>query len=82
MIDWIYFWNVSWFPALILIFPLVWITSKRILTSNNRKLAMERIDFLKFVILAIGLSILIFSVLIFLTGGINNYFFLQVGLFL
>ncbi|MHA2307587.1 MAG: hypothetical protein ACXACU_19580, partial [Candidatus Hodarchaeales archaeon] len=56
--------------------------SKRILTSNNRKLAMERIDFLKFVILAIGLSILIFSVLIFLTGGINNYFFLQVGLFL
>jgi hypothetical protein len=82
MIDWIYFWNVSWFPLLILIFPLVGITGKRMLTSSKTKLAMDQKDLLKFVILTLGLSSLIFGILIFLTGGINSYFLLQVGLFL
>jgi hypothetical protein len=80
MIDLEYFMEVSWIVFLAMLFPIFWLGIS--LIRNKQVLSIERRKLIQFLAVSLGLSTLIFIILIFLTGGINSYYFLQTGFFL
>ncbi|MHA1237201.1 MAG: hypothetical protein ACTSQ9_06045 [Candidatus Hodarchaeales archaeon] len=80
MIDWNYLIDQSITPLFFLILPFF--LSLYQITRSNRKLNLNKPLVGKFVLISGLLSLLIFTALIFLTGGINSYYRLQEGIFI
>jgi hypothetical protein len=79
MFDWEYFLNVSW-PALVgLLIPILGFVYLFFL--SNQRLALNRRTGAKYLILTTILTLILFFVLIFFTGGIIQVFFQETGFF-
>ncbi|MHA2176203.1 MAG: hypothetical protein ACXABI_15350 [Candidatus Hodarchaeales archaeon] len=80
MIDWQYLIEISFLPILFLIFPLAFIKVKH--WRREIKFSLDKKTFMKFFIISSAISLGIFGLLTFLTGGINSYYRLQEGIFI
>ncbi|MHA2096839.1 MAG: hypothetical protein ACW98F_19660, partial [Candidatus Hodarchaeales archaeon] len=80
MIDWSYFIEQSVPSLLFLILPIFLVLF--FLNRSGKKLDLDKQLIVKFVLISGFLSLIIFTALVFLTGGINSYFRLQEGIFL
>jgi hypothetical protein len=78
--DWQYLIEISFLPFLFLIFPLVFIKVQH--RRKEIKINLDTKTAVKFLIISTGISMGIFGLLIFLTGGINSYYRLQEGIFI
>ncbi|MHA1542872.1 MAG: hypothetical protein ACTSQH_07835 [Candidatus Hodarchaeales archaeon] len=80
MIDWSYFIEQSIPSLLFLTLPIFLVLF--LLHRSGKKLDLDKQLIVKFVLISGFLSLIIFTALIFLTGGINSYYMLQEGIFL
>lgn len=80
MINWSFFIEQSILPFFFLILPPV--ISSIQLKRNGKKFDLDRQLIAKFLIISGFISVGIFIVLVFLTGGINSYYRLQTGIFI
>ena len=80
MIDWNYLLEKSILPIFFLLLPLVLINYAH--HQKQIKFDLGQAFWRKFIIISSFLSLIIFLALIFLTGGITSFYFLQEGLFL
>jgi hypothetical protein len=77
---WLSFLEASWLAVIAILIPIFWLRFRKMV--RNQSIAIDRNIKLKLVIMSIVFSFIIFSFLVFLTGGINNYYYLQEGLFI